>query len=276
MNGIGKKRLIPGGAVKYIWQTNYKKLEKKSAQLLFGLHPVAEAINSGKEINKILIRKGLKGELFTEVFQKIRDTGIPYQLVPAEKLNRMTHGNHQGIIALLSLIEYKNLEEIVQRAFEEGRDPFILVLDRITDVRNFGAITRTAECAGVDAVVIPEKESAAISPDAMKTSAGALNQVAVSRRKDLVQTVKYLKESGLNIIAATEKADDYYYTSDVTGPVAILLGSEDTGISPVLLKLADKQVRIPLEGAIQSLNVSVACGIIVFEVLRQRRLGSKK
>ena len=167
-------------------------LKKSSEQIVFGIHPVAEAINSGKELNKVLIRKGVKGEAFNMLFQKIRDRGIPYQFVPVEKLNRLTRSNHQGVIALLSLIEYKNLEEIIQRTFEEGRDPLILVLDRITDVRNFGAIARTAECAGVDAIIVPERESVTITPDAIKTSAGALNRIAVSRKRDLKEAIKYL------------------------------------------------------------------------------------
>jgi 23S rRNA (guanosine2251-2'-O)-methyltransferase len=249
-------------------------LKKSAKQIVFGIHPVAEAVNSGKELNKVLIRKGLKGETFTHLFQKIRDEGIPYQFVPAEKLNRMTRGNHQGVIALLSLIEYKNLEEIIQRTFEEGRDPLILILDRITDVRNFGAIARTAECAGVDAIIVPERESVAITPDAIKTSAGALNRIAVSRKRDLKQVISYLKASGIRIIAASEKAEAYYSSSDITGPVALLMGAEDTGISPELLKMSDTQVKIPLAGSIESLNVSVAFGILVFEVVRQRGLAA--
>lgn len=249
-------------------------MKKQTTQLLYGLHSVAEALNSGKEINKVLIKKGLKGDQFTALFTRIREAGIPYQYVPVEKLNRLNSGNHQGVIAILSLIEYKNLEEIVQRTFEAGRDPFVLVLDRITDVRNFGAIARTAECAGVDVIVVPEKESVSVTPDAIKTSAGALNRIAVSRRKDMVGTIKYLKESGICVVAASEKNDEYYFSADLTGPVALLLGAEDTGISSQLLEMADKKVRIPLEGSIESLNVSVACGIITYEVLKQRMTNS--
>lgn len=249
-------------------------MKKSSTQILFGLHPVAEALNSGKEFNKILFRKGLKGEQFTELFQKVRTTGIPYQFVPVEKLNRITRANHQGVIALLSVIEYKSLEEIVQRTFEEGRDPFILVLDRITDVRNFGAIARTAECAGVDVILVPEREAAAVSPDAVKTSSGALNRVAVARKRDLEEAIRFLKDSGIRILAATEKAKKVYYQADLTGPVALLMGAEDKGISPQLLEMADIQVKIPLQGTIDSLNVSVACGILVFEVIKQRHTHS--
>lgn len=245
-------------------------LKSNTKQLVFGFHPVAEAINSGKEINKILIRKGSQGENINDLFQKIRDMGIPYQFVPVEKLNRVTQGNHQGIIAFLSLIEYKNLEEIVQRSYEAGRDPFILVLDRITDVRNFGAIARTAECAGVDVIVVPEKESVAVTPDAIKTSAGALNRIDVARRKNLAETVQYLHESGIQVVAVTEKADEYYYRSELTGPLALIMGAEDTGISKTLLEMSDKQVKIPMPGTVESLNVSVACGILLFEAVKQR------
>lgn len=248
-------------------------MKDKTTQIIFGIRPVAEAINSGREINKIFIKKGLRSEQFNELFQKIRDFGIPFQFVPSEKLNSMTGGNHQGIVATLSLIEYKSLEEIIQRTYEEGRDPFIIVLDRITDVRNFGAIARTAECAGVDALVVPEKSSVTITPDAIKTSAGALNRVAVCRRKDLLTTINYLQESGITVAAATEKANDAYFNADLHGPIAILMGSEESGISNSLLDVADKLIKIPLAGAIESLNVSVACGVVAFEIIRQRQIG---
>ncbi len=262
--------MIRGGEVKFFYRTKSHQLRERTTQSVFGIRPVAEAINAGREINKVLIRKGLHNDQFNELFQKIRESGIPYQFVPVEKLNSITNGNHQGVIAILSLIEYKNLEEIVQRTFEEGRDPFLIVLDRITDVRNFGAIARSAECAGVDAIVVPEKSSATITPDAIKTSAGALNKVPVCRRKDLLTTLQYLKQSGIILAAATEKTSNLYYTTDLRGPIAILMGSEESGISRQLLDIVDIQVKIPLAGSIESLNVSVACGIIAFEIVRQR------
>ena len=243
---------------------------KEKEQYVFGVRPIAEAIHSGKEINKVFIRKNMRSEMLGEVFQEIRKAGIPFQFVPVEKLNSMVKGNHQGIIALLSLIEYKNLEEIVQRTFEEGRDPFILILDQITDVRNFGAVARTAECAGVDVIVIPEKNSVSITPDAIKTSAGALNRIAVSRRKDLQLTLQYLLESGIKIVAVTEKSEQYYFRADLQGPLALLFGSEESGISSQLLELSDDRIKIPMAGSIESLNVSVACGIVTFEAVRQR------
>jgi 23S rRNA (guanosine2251-2'-O)-methyltransferase len=246
-------------------------LKESATQFIFGIRPVAEAINSGREINKIFIKKGLRSEVFNELFQRIRESGIPFQFVPTEKLNSLTGGNHQGIVASLSLIEYKSLEEIVQRTYEEGRDPFIIILDRITDVRNFGAIARTAECAGVDALVVPEKSSVSVTPDAIKTSAGALNRIPVCRSKDLLTTVKFLQESGITIAAATEKAESDYFSADLRGPIAVLMGSEESGISNILLDISDKLIKIPLAGAIESLNVSVACGVIAFEIIRQRR-----
>ena len=245
-------------------------MKKKNEQLIFGFHSLAEAIDAGKEINKVFIRKGIQSEQFTALFRKIKEYGIPYQFVPVEKLNRLVNGNHQGVIAQISLIEYKNLEEIIQRTFEEGRDPFIIVLDGITDVRNFGAIARTAECTGVDAIVVPSKGSVSITPDAVKTSAGALNRVVVSRKNDMEATLTYLKESGIKIVAASEHAKENYFSSDLTGPIAILMGAEGSGISKSLLKLVDTSIRIPMKGSVSSLNVSVAFGIIAFEVVRQR------
>ncbi len=247
-------------------------MKNKDTQLIFGIHPLAEAVNAGKEINKVFIRKGIQSEQFTALFKKIREYEIPFQFVPVEKLNRLTSGNHQGIIGLVSLIEYKNLEEIIQRTFEEGRDPFIIILDGITDVRNFGAIARTAECAGVDAIVVPSKGSVSITPDAIKTSAGALNRVAVSRINEMESTLKYIKESGIKVVAASESSEENYFTSDLKGPVALLMGSEGSGISSSLMNLADSSICISMKGSINSLNVSVAFGIIAFEIVRQRHV----
>lgn len=245
-------------------------MKDKNTHLIFGYHSLSEAINAGKEINKVFLRKGIKSEQFVGLFQKIRESGIPYQYVPVEKLNSLVKGNHQGVVASLSLIEYKNLEEIIQRTFESGRDPFIVILDGITDIRNFGAIARTAACAGVDTIVIPEKGSVAITADAIKTSAGALNRVAVSRSKNQESTIQYIKESGIKVVAASEKSTKNYFNADLTGPVAILMGAEGRGIKASLLRMTDCELRIPSQDSIDSLNVSVAFGIIAFEVIRQR------
>jgi 23S rRNA (guanosine2251-2'-O)-methyltransferase len=244
--------------------------KKEKDQLVVGVRPVIEAIKAGKEINKVFLKHGSKSEQFTELFQLIRTNQVPFQFVPVEKLNRITSANHQGVVAQLSLIEYKNVEEIITRSYENGIDPFIIVLDQITDVRNFGAIVRTAECAGAHAIVIPSKGSVSITVDAIRTSAGALNRFDVCRSENLLTTINYLKESGLAIVAATEKADDFYYNTDLKGPIALIMGSEETGVDPELLKMAEHLVRIPLFGEVESLNVSVACGIIAFEIVRQR------
>jgi 23S rRNA (guanosine2251-2'-O)-methyltransferase len=245
-------------------------VKKEKDQLIIGIHPISEAISAGKEINKILLRQGLKNENFTALFQLIRDRKIPYQFVPVEKLNRITRANHQGVIALLSLIEYQSIEEVMHSCYEQGRDPFVIVLDHLTDVRNFGAIARTAECVGVDAIVIPSNGSVNVTPDSIKTSAGALNHIQVCRSEDLNATLKYIQESGLTVIAATEKAEVLYFNADLKGPIALVMGSEDSGINPIILKMADKLIKIPLLGEVKSLNVSVACGVIAYEIYRQR------
>ena len=238
--------------------------------ILFGLRPVIEAIKSGKELDKILIRKGLVGDLFFELMDLVKASGIPYQMVPVEKLNRVTRKNHQGIVAYISLISYSPIGEIVQRAFENGESPLVLILDGITDVRNFGAIARSAEVAGVHALLIPEKGGAQINPDAIKTSAGALLSIPVCREKRIDKTAVELKNSGLKIMGATEKAEKLFYQSDMTGPLAIVLGSEDTGISKEMLAVCDAYIRIPRHGKIDSLNVSSAAAVLVFEAEKQR------
>jgi 23S rRNA (guanosine2251-2'-O)-methyltransferase len=242
----------------------------QNLDFIFGVRAIIEAIRSGKEIDKILIRKGLAGELFQELFQEIKENKIGFQYVPIEKLNRITRKNHQGVVALVSAISYNNIESIIPFLFEKGRIPFILILDGITDVRNIGAIARTAECAGVDAIIVPEKGSAQINADAVKTSAGALNYVQVCKAKSLINTVKFLKDSGLQIIAATEKTSNPYFKQEYKEPLALILGSEDMGISPDLLRIADHLVRIPLLGHIASLNVSAAASILMYEAVKQR------
>jgi len=238
--------------------------------MIFGIRAVIEAINSGKEIDKVLLQKGERGDLFKEAFDLIRQHEIPFQYVPVEKLNRITRKNHQGVIAFVSPVTFYDIENYLPTLFEEGKNPVILVLDQVTDVRNFGAIVRTAECAGVDAVLVPDKGAARINADAVKTSAGALHLVPVCRTKDLKKSVLYLQQSGLKIIAATEKSSENYIKTDYSGPVAVVMGSEEFGIDRQILDLADDRVQIPILGKIQSLNVSVAAGLLVYEVVRQR------
>ena len=243
----------------------------KNDQMIFGIRPVLEAIEAGKEIDKILMQKGLRGELFHELLGISREMDIPIQMVPIDRLNRITRKNHQGVVAFVSQLSYHKLEQVMPGVYESGKIPLVLILDHITDVRNFGAIARTAECSGVDAIVIPAKGSAAINEDAMKTSAGALNIIPVCRTDNLANEVKFLKDSGLKVIAATEKGILDYDEEDMSVPLAIVMGAEDTGVSPALLKLSDVLVKIPQAGKIGSLNVSVAAGVILFEALRQRK-----
>lgn len=244
--------------------------KQQEADYIFGIRAISEAIRSGKEIDKVLVRKGLTGELYLELFAEMKQNNILYTYVPAEKLDRITRKNHQGVIAFISPIAYHNIETIIPTIFEQGRVPFILLLDSLTDVRNIGAIARTAECAGVDAIIVPEKGSAQINADAVKTSAGALHYVPFCRVKSLVNTVKYLKDCGLQVIAATEKAADNYFISKLTEPIALVMGAEDTGISEDLLRISDALVRIPTLGQIQSLNVSAAASVLMYEVVKQR------
>ncbi|MGM9802715.1 MAG: 23S rRNA (guanosine(2251)-2'-O)-methyltransferase RlmB [Muribaculaceae bacterium] len=239
-------------------------------QYIFGIRAVIEAIQSGKEIDKLLIKKDISGELIGELFELVKQLHIPVQRVPIEKINRITRKNHQGVVAFLSAVNYYKLEDVVPVFFEEGLNPFVVVLDGITDVRNFGAIARTCDCAGVNTIVIPERNSVSVNADALKTSAGALNYVPVCREKNLVSAVKYLQSSGYKVIGASEKSSVNYTKVDYTGPVALILGAEDKGISNDVLKLCDEFVSIPEFGNINSLNVSVAGGVMMYEVVRQR------
>ncbi len=239
-------------------------------QLIYGIRPLMEAITAGKDVDKILIQNGLKSELFHEFRNLLAQRNIAYQFVPIEKLNRVTTKNHQGVIGFVSNITYTDVENIIPFVFEKGKSPLILILDRITDVRNFGAIARSAECAGADAIVIPYYNSVRVSADAIKTSAGALHKIPVCRSISMIKTVEYLKSCGLQIVACTEKAQQAHYNCDMSIPTAIIMGSEEDGISDILLKAADQTLKIPMTGEIQSLNVSVATGIILFEALKQR------
>lgn len=242
----------------------------KNDNYIFGIHAVLEAVNAGKDLDKVLVRRGAGSDLLKKLLGALSRMDIPVQQVPVEKLNRITGKNHQGVIAFLSEISYVDITTLLPSIFEKGEDPLILLLDGVSDVRNFGAIARSAECAGVHAIVIPASGNAAINADAIKTSAGALHRIPVCRHRDLLTVMRFLKESGLRLLAATEKASDSMYVTDMTGPAGLILGSEDTGISPQLLKICDFWVSIPMKGTIASLNVSVATGVILFEMLRQR------
>lgn len=240
-----------------------------NTDLIFGTRPVLEALKSGKSIEKIFIQKNLKKEILEKIKIQL-STGVNISYVPKEKLNRITRKNHQGIICYVSPIQYQPVDEIIQRVFESGKDPFVVILDRITDTRNFGAITRVADASGVDAIIIPERESAIITSDSIKTSAGALNYVPICKVKSLKKTLIFLKESGLNIISCSEKGNNKIYQSELNSPCCIILGSEKDGISKNLMDLSDKILKIPMNGYVDSLNVSSSASIIFYEVVRQR------
>ena len=238
--------------------------------IIYGIRPVLEAIESQKTIDKILIQKGLKGDLFKDFFYTIRQNKIPFQYVPIEKLNRLVRGNHQGVVAFISAIEYQSIFDVLPGIFESGKPPFILLLDKITDVRNIGAIARSAECAGVNAIVLPLKGGAQLNEDAVKSSCGALFKVPVCRHSNLVEVIRYLKDSGIEVVGVTEKAKQYHYQKDYKDPIAFIMGNEYEGIAWDYLRECNDSVQIPMVGTIDSLNVSVATGIILFEVVKQR------
>lgn len=242
----------------------------KENEMVFGIRAVIEAIQADKEIDKILVKRELQGDLSRELFEVLKGRDIPVQRVPAERLDRLTRKNHQGVIAFIPAITYERLENIIPFVYEQGKNPFIVLLDGVTDVRNFGAIARTCECAAVDAVIIPARGSASVNADAVKTSAGALHTLPVCREQSLRSTLQYLKDSGFRIVAATEKGDYDYTKADYTGPLCIIMGAEDTGVSYDNLALCDEWVKIPMLGTIESLNVSVAAGILIYEAVKQR------
>ena len=239
-------------------------------QYIYGIHAVLEAIEAGKDIDKILLSKTLNDETAREINDRARQLRVPVQRVPVQKIDRITRRNHQGVLAMLAAVTYYRVEDLVPQLFDNGENPFIVVLDGVTDVRNFGAVARTCECAGVSAIVIPDRESVSVNADAVKTSAGALNYLPVCRERNLVNAVKLMRDSGFKIVGTSDKKQLNYTQADYTGPVAIVLGAEDKGISPEIMKLCDTQVLIPEFGHINSLNVSVAGGIMIYEVVRQR------
>jgi 23S rRNA (guanosine2251-2'-O)-methyltransferase len=236
---------------------------------VFGVQSVLETLRSGKEIDRLLVQRELGN---TEILDLAKEKGIQVQKVPLEKLNRITRKNHQGAIAFVSAIHYAKLENVIADTFEKGEIPFILILDRVTDVRNFGAIARTAECAGVHAIVLPSRGAAQINADAMKTSSGALNFIPVCREDSLIQTIDFLQNSGLRVVACTEKAKSTIYEIDYKDPIAIIMGSEEDGITDEIIRKSDEIAKIPQAGQVGSLNVSVAAGVIIFETVRQRSI----
>ena len=240
---------------------------------IFGIHPIMEAIDAGGRVEKVMLRRGVNNPNYGKLIDKLTERGIPFQFVPVEKLDTMSRGNHQGVIAILSKIEYIPLERMIENALSRGVNgapPLFLMLDGVTDVRNFGAIARTAECAGVDGIILPAKGGASINSDAIKTSSGALMRISVAKVSNLREALFYLRESEISIVAATEKGESLIYEADLQGGIAIIIGSEERGISKSLLSLADRVVKIPMAGAISSLNVSAATAVVLFEAVRQR------
>lgn len=244
---------------------------KEPKDFIYGARTVMEAMEAGKQIDKILLKKGIDSELRSDVSALAEKNGIPVQTVPIEKLDRMARNlNHQGVIAFTSVVTYYNIEEILMGLRSKGKDPVILMLDQVNDVRNFGAIARSAECLGVDAIVIPEQGSARINSDAMKVSAGALNHIPVCRVHHLQDVVYMLKDMDIKLVSCTEKAEMMLWEADLKGPVCFIFGSEEKGITPRIIRFSDMEVSIPMMGKIGSLNVGVSVGIVLSEAIRQR------
>ncbi|MDT0540552.1 MULTISPECIES: 23S rRNA (guanosine(2251)-2'-O)-methyltransferase RlmB [Croceitalea] len=242
----------------------------KKNQLIYGIRAIIEAIDAQKPINKLFLQKGLKGDLYKELEVKIRKSGLSVSYVPIEKLNRLSNNNHQGAIAQISPVAFHNFETLIEKILQEKKKPLLLLLDQVTDVRNFGAIIRTAECTGVDAIIIPKSGSAPITEDTVKTSAGAAFNIPISKVDHLKDVIFYLQASDITVVGATEKTEKSIYEIDFNTPLAILMGSEEKGISPSILKILNASAKLPLLGEIGSLNVSVACGVFLYEALRQR------
>lgn len=254
----------------------YETRRPKESEMIFGIRAVMEAIDAGKTLDKVLIRRDMNSAIGRELLEKLNALSadgamvVPIQKVPVEKLNQYTDKNHQGVIAFLSPIEFASIDTLLPSLYEEGKTPLLVVLDGVTDVRNFGAIARTCACAGADAIIVGARGSAAINGDAVKTSAGALHTLPICKVENLQNCLRFLRESGLNIVAATEHADHLYTDTDMRAPLAIVMGNEEKGIYEENLKLCTDQVSIPMAGTIESLNVSVAAGIMIYEAIRQR------
>ncbi len=237
---------------------------------IFGLHAVIEAIQSNKTIDKIYIQKGLSGQLFQDLQQHMSSREYNVSYVPVEKLNKLVKGNHQGVVATISPIEFVSLEQMVTATIQKETTPLFLLLDQLDDVRNFGAIIRTAECCGVDGIIIQKKGGAPVTADTVKTSAGAIFKIPICKVDHIKDAIYFMQASEVKVIAATEKTSDLLYDKDLSQPLALIIGNEGKGISPSVLKIVDDKAKLPMKGSTGSLNVSVACGAFLYEVLRQR------
>lgn len=239
-------------------------------QQIFGIRAIIEAIQSGSEIDKVFIQKEAQGDLMRELMKLIKKNNINFSYVPVEKLNRLTHNNHQGAVAVISPVSFHNIETLVESVLSKDKTPLFLILDQVSDARNFGAIIRTAECTGVDGIIIQKNGSAPVNGDTVKTSAGAVFNVPICKVEHIKDAIFYLQGSGVQTVAATEKTDDTIYNISLTEPTAIVMGSEDRGVNPSVLKIVDAKAKLPMFGTISSLNVSVACGAFLYEAVRQR------
>lgn len=240
-------------------------------QVLYGIHPVMEAVKAGRRFEKVLLKQGLEGQQFRDLYGLLGEKKIPYQFVPQDRLNRAVHGAHQGVVAYIAQIDYVELEDLVNNALATAPNPILVILDGVSDVRNLGAVARTLECVGGKGIIVPAKGGAAINAEAVKASAGALTRIDTCKVSNLRYAAYFLKQSGFKLVAATEKVDSYMYGADLTGPLAIVMGSEGKGVSQSMLELADEKVAIPMAGEIGSLNVSIAAAVLLYESLRQRR-----
>jgi 23S rRNA (guanosine2251-2'-O)-methyltransferase len=249
-----------------------EKYTRNKTELIFGVRPVMEAIEAGVNIDKIFAKSGLQGDTFSELLKLSRKHGLTIQRVPEAKLNRITRKNHQGVISYISPIPFHDIHLLVQSVYEAGKNPLFVVLDGITDVRNFGAISRSAECLGANGIIVPSTRSAQINEDAVKVSAGALMNIPVCKVQSLEETVEFIQQSGIQVVCATDHGDLEPHEVDLTGPVCVVLGAEDRGVSDKIISLSDHTVKIPMSGQTASLNVSVSAGIVLYEVVRQRRI----
>ncbi|MCL9809179.1 23S rRNA (guanosine(2251)-2'-O)-methyltransferase RlmB [Flavobacterium luminosum] len=237
---------------------------------IFGIRAIIEAINAKKEIDKVFIQKDAQGDLMQELMRTMKKNNINFSYVPVEKLNKLTSNNHQGAVATIAPISFSNLETLIEKLLDSGKKPLLLILDQLSDARNFGAIIRTAECTGVDGIIIQKQGAAPVNGDTVKTSAGAVFNVPICKVDHIKDAVFYLQGSGIKTVAATEKTDQNIYDINFNEPVAIIMGSEDRGVNPSVLKIVDEKAKLPMFGTIESLNVSVACGAFLYEAVRQR------
>ncbi len=251
-------------------RNDWQRKARAQRDMLYGLHPIEEALNAGQELERIIMRSGLAGDWVTAVQKTARQRGIPVQMVPAAWFGRLGSRNHQGIVAYRSPIGYTRLDQLIPMLYEQGMEPLIVAADGITDVHNLGAIARTAECVGAHCLLVPSHGSAQIGADTVRTSAGALEHLAVARTDDFTAALRFLQESGVRLVAATEKGGRVFSQATLTVPLCLIMGDEGRGISRDTLALVDEQLRIPIHGAVESLNVSVAAGIILYEIERQR------